>query len=71
MVTYLVNIDQGDDPESDERYAWTAAEIREHLPQFASLFPDDYADALDAPSLTFIRDVTRFRIRPAIYGDES
>jgi hypothetical protein len=70
VITYLVDVDQADDPESGEYYAWSAAEIRANLPQFAALFPDDYTDEYTAPTLTFICDVTRFCIRPAIYGDE-
>lgn len=62
---YYVDFDEADDPEAAHGYTWTAAEIREHLPNFAELFPDT-DDGLT--SLTYTHELSRITIRPA--GDE-
>lgn len=61
-LRFLVREDQADDPESGTLVEWTAAQIREHLPRFATLFPDNSDDAF--PSLVFTADVYRCRIAP-------
>ncbi|MGI9146026.1 MAG: hypothetical protein ACR2IK_05675 [Chloroflexota bacterium] len=66
ILRFLVNTDVADDPEASTRVEWTAAQIRERLPQFAALFPDGCDDAF--PSLTYSADVYRYRISP-LAGD--
>ena len=61
-LRFLVRSDATDDPEASTLVEWTAAQIRQHLPQFAALFPDGCDDAF--PSLVYTTDVYRYRIEP-------
>jgi hypothetical protein len=61
-LRFLVRQDQADDPETDTLVEWSAAQIREYLPQFATLFPDKSDDTF--PSLVYTADVYRCRIEP-------
>jgi hypothetical protein len=63
-LRFLVKSDAADDPEASTSVEWTAAEIRQHLPQFAALFPDGCDAAF--PSLTYTTDVSRYVIDPLV-----
>ena len=63
-LRFLVKSDAADDPASSTLVEWTAAEIRQRLPQFAALFPDGCDEAF--PSLTYTTDVYRYVIDPLV-----